>query len=71
MRHRYDWGLVRAKAKMKAWKVGFAAKRHQNGLKTFAQVGLGVVALIGISMYSVPIALIIAGVVGIVAIERN
>lgn len=71
MRHRYDWGLVRTKAKLKAWKLGFAAKRHREGLKTFAQVGLGCVALIGISMYSVPIALIIAGVVGVVAIERH
>lgn len=71
MRRRYDWGMIRAKAKLKAWKVGFAAKRHQEGLKTLAQIGFGVVVLIGISFYSIPIALIIGGLAGIIAVERQ
>lgn len=45
--------------------------RHVETWKTLAQMGFGIVALIGISMWSLPAALLLAGVAGIIAIERQ
>jgi len=71
MRRRYDWPAIRAKAKRRNDQLTQYLRKHRTARLLLAEVLLAVVALIGISMFSVPVALILGGVGGIVAIERQ
>lgn len=75
LRDRYDWRLVRLRMKRSLLAntelISIRLKHHVEFEKTLAQIGFGIVTLIGISMYSIPIALIIGGLAGIIAVERQ
>jgi hypothetical protein len=58
-----------ARLRITATGAFIAGKRSARLMLT--QVALGCVALIGISYYSIPIALIIGGIAGILAVERQ
>lgn len=52
-------------------KVKLYTVTHKTGRLLLLQVFCSIVALVGVAQYSVPIALIIGGVGGILAVERQ